>query len=102
MKGFATARAGAGRLIRVDRSSLALLACALAAIFIASASSPASGATAATCASGVFKADYFSNATLSGSPVLSRCESTINYNWGEAKFDPAVPADNFSARWTGD
>jgi hypothetical protein len=43
---------------------------------------------------------YFNNATLSGSPVLNRVDDQINFDWGAGAPDPAVPADNFSVRWT--
>jgi hypothetical protein len=37
---------------------------------------------------------------LSGSPVLQRSESNLDYNWGTGSPDAAVWADGFSARWT--
>src|SRR5258708_4908121 len=46
-------------------------------------------------------AQYYNNPNLQGAPVLSRYESSINYLWGFGSPDPAVPPDNFSARWTG-
>lgn len=50
----------------------------------------------------VWDAVYFNNQTLSGSPVLQRSESAINYNWGVSSPDNGdeVPVDGFSARWT--
>ena len=48
-----------------------------------------------------YQAQYFSNITLSGSAVLTRCESAINYDWGVGSPDASVPTDDFSARWTG-
>jgi glucose/arabinose dehydrogenase len=47
-------------------------------------------------------ASYFPNISLSGNPVLNRVEGTLNNNWGSGSPDPAVPVDNFSARWTGE
>lgn len=49
---------------------------------------------------GPFRAEYFNNQTLSGSPVLVRDESGINYNWGHGSPAAQVPVDHFSARWT--
>ncbi|WJW69037.1 PA14 domain-containing protein [Candidatus Chlorohelix allophototropha] len=46
-------------------------------------------------------AQYFNNRTLQGSPVLSRFEDRINYDWGNGSPDPKVNKDNFSARWQG-
>jgi hypothetical protein len=54
-----------------------------------------------TCAAGQLSADYFNNMTLSGSPVLSRCEAAINHDWGIDAPAPGVNADGFSVRWTG-
>ncbi len=47
-----------------------------------------------------WNAQYFNNASLSGSPVLTRIDDRIDFNWAGGSPDPAVPADNFSARWT--
>jgi len=47
-----------------------------------------------------FKGEYFSNRTLSGSPVLVRCDSEINFDWGSSAPASGLPADNFSVRWT--
>ncbi len=47
-----------------------------------------------------FTSQFFNNLTLSGSPVLTRTDSKIDFAWGSASPDPIVPADNFSARFT--
>lgn len=49
--------------------------------------------------SSVFVGSYFSNKTLTGTPVLVRHDSTINYNWGTGN-PTFLPADNFSIRWS--
>ncbi len=54
-----------------------------------------------SCSAGQFTAQYFSNMTLTGSPVLTRCEAAINYTWGSGGPGGPVPNDQFSARWTG-
>jgi glucose/arabinose dehydrogenase len=48
-----------------------------------------------------FQAQYFSNMTLSGSPVHTACEAAIDYDWGMGSPAGPVPSDQFSARWTG-
>jgi hypothetical protein len=53
-----------------------------------------------TCASGQFLAEYFNNQVLTGAPVLSRCEATIDNDWGGSP-GPGVNVDGFSVRWTG-
>jgi hypothetical protein len=51
--------------------------------------------------SGGLQASYFNNTTLSGTPVVSRIDQTINFDWGSGSPDPKVNIDQFSARWTG-
>jgi len=46
------------------------------------------------------KGEYFANTTLSGSPALTRYEA-IDFNWGTGAPASALPAERFSARWTG-
>jgi PKD repeat protein len=47
-----------------------------------------------------WKAEYYANRKLQGSPVLVRNETKIDHNWGSGSPAPGVPADSFSARWT--
>ncbi len=55
-----------------------------------------------TSCSGQYRAEYFNNRNLSGSPVYTRCEGwPINHDWGGGSPGHSVPNDNFSARWTG-
>ena len=51
--------------------------------------------------SGQFEAKYFNNMTLSGTPVVDRCEAAINNDWGSGSPAPGVNADGFSASWDG-
>lgn len=45
--------------------------------------------------------EYFNNNALSGSPVATRVDSQIDFNWGDSSpFVGTVPNDNFSVRWT--
>jgi PA14 domain len=46
-------------------------------------------------------ADYFAGITLSGTAAKHRIDTTVDFAWGAATPDPAVPAGGFSARWTG-
>ncbi len=46
------------------------------------------------------KAEYWSNADLSGTAALVRNDPYINFNWGENSPSSLIGADNFSARWT--
>jgi hypothetical protein len=45
-------------------------------------------------------AAYFANTELSGRPVLSRIETSLDHDWGWGSPGAVVPRDSFSARWT--
>ncbi len=47
-----------------------------------------------------WKGEYWNNRTLSGDPVLVRNDRDVNFDWGKGSPSPALPADDFSARWT--
>ncbi|MEM7800807.1 MAG: PA14 domain-containing protein, partial [Chloroflexota bacterium] len=48
-----------------------------------------------------WRGEYFNNTALSGSPVLTRNDQAINFNWGSSSPSPnLVDNDNFSVRWT--
>ena len=47
------------------------------------------------------KAEFFANRNLAGAPVLTRADEAVNFDWGMSAPAPGVPADDFSARWTG-
>ena len=51
--------------------------------------------------SGGIPAKYFNNMSLSGNPVLSRTDPTINFDWGGGSPGGGVYSDGFSARWEG-
>lgn len=47
-----------------------------------------------------WRGEYFSNSSLSGSPVLVRTDPMLSFVWGASAPDPALPNDGFSVRWT--
>jgi beta-glucosidase len=47
------------------------------------------------------KAEYFDNKDLQGSPVATRTDAQINFDWYTNAPVPQLPTDKFSARWTG-
>jgi hypothetical protein len=51
---------------------------------------------------GGLKGEYFNNANLSGTPVLTRIDPEVDFNWGAESPDASIPADGWSARWTAD
>ena len=53
------------------------------------------------CPTGQWKAEYFTNRTLTGSPTVTRCESSIANDWGSGSPVTGIGANNFSVRWSG-
>jgi hypothetical protein len=47
-----------------------------------------------------WRGEYFANRDLAGSPALVRYDAAIDFDWQVGSPDPALPADNFSVRWT--
>lgn len=47
-----------------------------------------------------WKAEYFKNPNLLGTPLLTTSDEKIDMNWAEAAPAQNFPADNFSVRWT--
>lgn len=60
------------------------------------------GPTPAALAQSGWYGEYFANTNLSGTPVLTRYDGDVRFQWGLGSPGGAVPADNFSARWTRD
>lgn len=50
--------------------------------------------------SGQWQAAYWDNINLAGTPVVSRYESTLDYDWGNGSPAAPIDSDSFSARWT--
>ncbi|MFI1508842.1 fibronectin type III domain-containing protein [Streptomyces sp. NPDC020597] len=62
---------------------------------------PATAQAAVTCSAGVWKAQYYANTTLTGTPKATVCDASIAENYGLG--DPAgvtLPRDNFGVRWS--
>ncbi|MFF3208713.1 PA14 domain-containing protein [Streptomyces sp. NPDC002962] len=62
---------------------------------------PTTAHAAVTCSAGVWKAQYYANTTLSGTPKATVCDSAVAENYGSG--DPSgvtLPNDNFGVRWT--
>jgi len=47
-----------------------------------------------------WRGEYFDNRWLGGTPVLTRNDKFIDFDWGYGSPDSRVPGDNFSASWT--
>jgi beta-glucanase (GH16 family) len=59
-------------------------------------------AVAVTCPDGQYRAEYFANETLSGSPGITRCEASVNNTWADGQSPgTGIPHEDFSARYRG-
>jgi beta-glucosidase len=47
------------------------------------------------------RGQYFTGRDLSGQPVLTRVDSTLDFAWGDGAPAAGLPVDDFSVRWTG-
>jgi len=45
--------------------------------------------------------EYFDDIDFTNTKVI-RTDNTVNFNWGTGSPDPAIAADTFSVRWTGE
>jgi beta-glucosidase len=66
------------------------------------------GTSAPACAASVpppstagLSAEFFTNIHLLGSPVATRTDPSIDFEWNNVSPAPNVPAEDFSVRWTG-
>ncbi|MFN8488840.1 MAG: PA14 domain-containing protein [Caldilineaceae bacterium] len=66
---------------------------------IATATPAPATPTPAPLPSSAWRATYFNNTQLAGNPVAIADVAVLNLNWGTNKPDPAITADNFSARF---
>ncbi|MGI5456517.1 fibronectin type III domain-containing protein [Streptomyces sp. CA-249302] len=71
---------------------------ATAAGLLSATAAPASAAT--SCASPVFKRQFFANTAFSGTPKKTDCDSAIDQNWKTGAPASGLPKDNFGVRWT--
>jgi beta-glucosidase len=46
-------------------------------------------------------AEFFPNTTLTGPPAYTRVDPSVDFEWNNVSPAPGVPAEDFSARWTG-
>ena len=65
---------------------------------VTSAVSIAIGSSVCPFTTDVWVGEYFNNSSLSGSPVRTQTDATIQFNWGSGA-PTGLPADNFSIRW---
>ncbi|MFF4048952.1 PA14 domain-containing protein [Streptomyces chartreusis] len=78
-------------------------AAAAATVVLATAGtllSTAPASAAVSCASPVFKRQFFANTSFSGTPKRTDCDTAIDQNWGTNAPASGLPKDNFTVRWT--
>jgi beta-glucosidase len=54
----------------------------------------------ASALTGALSAQFFNNTTLTGAPVATRTDSTVDFMFGGASPQPGVNATNWSVKWT--
>ncbi|MFI6337689.1 PA14 domain-containing protein [Streptomyces sp. NPDC050535] len=87
------------RPVRRGGTALAMtLATATTGGLLAATAAPASAAT--TCASPVYKRQFFANTTFSGTPKKTDCDTAVDQNWGSGAPASGLPSDNFGVRWS--
>ncbi|QWA23425.1 cellulose 1,4-beta-cellobiosidase [Streptomyces sp. JCM17656] len=78
-------------------------AAAAATVVLATAGtllSTAPASAAVSCASPVFKRQFFANTSFSGTAKRTDCDTVIDQTWGTNAPATGLPKDNFTVRWT--
>ncbi|MFD9508142.1 fibronectin type III domain-containing protein [Streptomyces mirabilis] len=65
---------------------------------LAVSGAPASAAS--SCASPVYKRQFYANTTFSGTPKKTDCDAAVSESWGTQAPASGLPKDNFGVRWT--
>ncbi len=47
------------------------------------------------------KAEYFANRNLEGTPVVTRIDKDVDFDWGDKSPDTLLSKNDYSVRWTG-
>ncbi|WP_246212734.1 PA14 domain-containing protein [Streptomyces abyssomicinicus] len=88
----------------MNRTSPARAATAAAVVLATTGGLLGAAATASsaavTCASPVFKRQFFANTSFSGTPKKTDCDSKIDQNWGTGAPASGLPSNNFGVRWS--
>ncbi len=63
--------------------------------------SPCAPPSCPTPQDGPWSAEYFNNATPTGTPYATRSDANVNFNWGWGAPMNGMPTDCFSVRWKG-
>jgi fibronectin type 3 domain-containing protein len=79
------------------RTTATTVVLATAATLVTLTAAPASAAV--SCASPVFKRQFYANTSLSGTPKKTDCDSAIDQTWNGSPVS-GLPKDNFGVRWS--
>ncbi|MFG2723661.1 PA14 domain-containing protein [Streptomyces canus] len=82
---------------RTTPAAAAAVVLATAGGLLAVTTAPASAAV--SCASPVFKRQFYANTSFSGTPKKTDCDNAIDQSWSGAPVS-GLPKDNFGVRWT--
>jgi len=92
----------AGQTVTIGQAGCEDLCCVNPKFCTSPQSQPTALDQSATGAgTGGLTARYFGNTTLSGQPALERTDAVVNFNWAGNGPDKLLPANGFSARWSG-
>ncbi|MEV1079707.1 PA14 domain-containing protein [Streptomyces sp. NPDC050211] len=83
---------------RTTSAAATAVVLATAGGLLTATAAPATAAT--TCASPVYKRQFYANTTFSGTPKKTDCDSVIDQNWGTGAPATGLPSNNFGVRWT--
>jgi beta-glucosidase len=97
-QGGGSAAVNASRLVTPVQG---LTARAPAGVTVRYAQGAPSASGALPAFTGAFTTQFFNNTTLTGAPVATRTDSSIDFMFGGASPQPGVTATNWSAKWTG-
>ncbi|MFK4103866.1 PA14 domain-containing protein [Streptomyces sp. NPDC019531] len=82
---------------RTTAAAATAVVLATAGTLLTVTTAPASAAV--SCTSPVFKRQFFSNTSLSGTPKKTDCDNAVDQSWSGAPAS-GLPKDNFGVRWT--
>ncbi|MEI5526587.1 PA14 domain-containing protein [Streptomyces brasiliscabiei] len=89
---------------RPTTATAAMTATAAAVVLATSAglltAATTTASAAPSCASPVFKRQFYGNVSFSGTPKKTDCDTRISENWGTKAPASGLPKDRFGVRWT--
>ncbi|MET7692780.1 PA14 domain-containing protein [Streptomyces sp. NPDC005483] len=80
-----------------SRTTATAVVLATAGTLVTLTATPASATV--SCASPVFKRQFYANTSLSGTPKKTDCDNAIDQSWSGAPLS-GLPKDNFGVRWS--